>query len=274
MPAWVSNYRGLWGYYAQDPFSGEDAPAGPRYNRDGTVRHAWFDPLGWAGMEKVVPPTEQLLMLQKRQKEIQDDIQKLEVAIIQDQERIYHKSLDLAAVEDIKHLREESLEIRRELEEESEKLREERRKLTVLNSKLNRFETLALEVAEGQMPSIRSHIRHVHRPQSKRTLRLSGLAEVWAAVSIGIMMITVVLLIVFARQFLLLGLGGMLLVIVGIEAAFKRRLSSLVRWIAIFLAVGAFGILLYEFFWYFVLAVAMVTGFYMIIENLRELSAR
>src|SRR5829696_7032651 len=33
-PRWVSGYRGLWGLYARDPFEGEDAPAGPMYNRD------------------------------------------------------------------------------------------------------------------------------------------------------------------------------------------------------------------------------------------------
>ncbi|MDI3339347.1 MAG: hypothetical protein QJR03_02325 [Sphaerobacter sp.] len=27
-PAWVTGYRGLWGYHARDPFEGEDAPSG------------------------------------------------------------------------------------------------------------------------------------------------------------------------------------------------------------------------------------------------------
>src|SRR5215212_8540384 len=42
-PAWVAEYRGLWGLYARDPFEGENAPAGPMYNRDKTVRRAWYD---------------------------------------------------------------------------------------------------------------------------------------------------------------------------------------------------------------------------------------
>ena len=36
--AWVSQYRGLWGLFARDPISGENAPAGPMYNRDGSPR--------------------------------------------------------------------------------------------------------------------------------------------------------------------------------------------------------------------------------------------
>ena len=40
-PAWVSGYRGLWGLYTRDPFEGEDAPAGPMYNRDKSVSRSW-----------------------------------------------------------------------------------------------------------------------------------------------------------------------------------------------------------------------------------------
>jgi hypothetical protein len=53
---WVTGYRGLWGYDTRDPFGGEQAPAGPRYERDGTIRPAWDRPAAWAGLDKV-PPT-------------------------------------------------------------------------------------------------------------------------------------------------------------------------------------------------------------------------
>ena len=32
---WVRDYRGLWGLDTHDPFGGERAPAGPRYERNG-----------------------------------------------------------------------------------------------------------------------------------------------------------------------------------------------------------------------------------------------
>jgi hypothetical protein len=37
VPSWVSGFGGLWGLYTRDPFDGEDAPAGPMYDRDKTV---------------------------------------------------------------------------------------------------------------------------------------------------------------------------------------------------------------------------------------------
>src|SRR5690606_40418374 len=53
--------------YTRDPFAGEDAPAGPLYNRDGTMRQAWYDPVGWAGLDKVPPPTELLTTICEQQ---------------------------------------------------------------------------------------------------------------------------------------------------------------------------------------------------------------
>jgi hypothetical protein len=52
---WVRDYQGLWGLDTGDPFGGERAPAGPRYERDGAVRLCWSDPVGWAGLDKEAP---------------------------------------------------------------------------------------------------------------------------------------------------------------------------------------------------------------------------
>lgn len=52
---WVRDYRGLWGHDTRDRLGGERGPAGPRYERDGTVRESWADPVGWAGLAKVAP---------------------------------------------------------------------------------------------------------------------------------------------------------------------------------------------------------------------------
>src|SRR6202035_3006982 len=52
---WVRGYQGLWGLDTGDPFGGDRAPAGPRYERDGAVRLCWSDPVGWAGLDKEAP---------------------------------------------------------------------------------------------------------------------------------------------------------------------------------------------------------------------------
>ena len=52
---WVVDYRGLWGDDTEDPLGGERGPAGPRYERSGTVRTSWGDVVGWSGLAKVAP---------------------------------------------------------------------------------------------------------------------------------------------------------------------------------------------------------------------------
>ncbi|MGO4598893.1 hypothetical protein [Terrabacter sp. 2RAF25] len=56
--AWVRDYRGLWGHDTKDRLGGERGPAGPRYDRDATVRPSWGDPVGWAHLAKVAPSPE------------------------------------------------------------------------------------------------------------------------------------------------------------------------------------------------------------------------
>jgi len=55
---WIGAYRGLWGLDCHDPADGERAPAGPKFERDGSTRAAWADPLGWAGLHQVAPPSQ------------------------------------------------------------------------------------------------------------------------------------------------------------------------------------------------------------------------
>ena len=273
-PDWVMNFRGLWGYYARDPFSGEDAPAGPRYNRDGSVRVAWFDPLGWAGLEKVIPPVQQAEMVEVRKASIQIHIYILRNEINQLQETHFQNGIDLLALRETAHLQDEVNELTRILEEERQQLANKRRRLTVEEAKLEALEQYIKDVNAGREARLRAHIGHAHAPSIKKPLRFSRLAEIWAAVSIGIMMVAVVLMVLFARSFLVLGLLGLFLVMITIESAFRRTLANGVRWIAIILAIGGLLILIYQFFWFILLAAMMITGFYMIVSNLRELLAR
>lgn len=58
---WVRHFRGLWGLDTRDPLGGERAPAGPRYERNGSVRQSWGQPVAWAGLDKEAPSREEAL---------------------------------------------------------------------------------------------------------------------------------------------------------------------------------------------------------------------
>jgi hypothetical protein len=96
---WVDKYRGLWGLDTQDPFGGERAPAGPKYNRDGTVRQSWYDPLGWAGVDKLLPPPELKDRLLARIAELQVTRAELEKKVESQRDLVRTLALDVQSLQ-------------------------------------------------------------------------------------------------------------------------------------------------------------------------------
>ena len=79
---WVRAFRGLWGLGTEDPFGGERAPAGPRYERNGSVRVAWANPLGGPGLLKVPPrPTDAERLLTERVDSLEHELLGLDETI-------------------------------------------------------------------------------------------------------------------------------------------------------------------------------------------------
>jgi hypothetical protein len=79
---WVRDFRGLWGHDTQDKLGGERGPAGPRYERDGTVRASWGDPVGWAGLAKVAPnPQEEQALVARRIADLERELGQLDADV-------------------------------------------------------------------------------------------------------------------------------------------------------------------------------------------------
>ena len=84
-------------------------------------------------------------------------------------------------------------------------------------------------------------------------------------------MVGIVLLIEFARQYLIFGLAAMIGLLIFIEAGFRRRLSQLVSSLVIGLAIVSTFILIVEFFWQIVVIGVLAAGLYIMWENIREI---
>lgn len=270
-PPWVKDYRGLWGLYARDPFSGENAPAGPMYNRDGTVRRSWYDPLGWAGLDKVPPPTQRQAFITIRQAQIADRRQELEQQIELKSEELQGLGIELRAVTDLPHLK----QVERAQEErlaavasELDDLRAQLAEDTAVSQALSRY---SRRIKRGTRGPLRAHIHRAHKPASDEGKRINAFAEVWAALSIGLFIIGFVTMALFAREFLIFGLASLISLIVFIEASFRQRLNRVITSITIALAIVAALVLLFEFFWELVTVGVLAAGGYIMWENLREL---
>ncbi|MDP8947061.1 MAG: hypothetical protein M3N09_03020, partial [Actinomycetota bacterium] len=126
----------------------------------------------------------------------------------------------------------------------------------------------------GEREPARAHITRAHRPASETELRVSRVAEAWAAVSVSLVLISFVAIALFEREHLISMLVVSIALFAFAEAGFRGRLVKLISSVNIGLAVVATLILVYEFFWQLVVAAVLILGLYVLWDNLRELRRR
>jgi hypothetical protein len=270
-PKWVSGYRGLWGLYARDPFEGEDAPAGPMYNRDKSVNRAWYDPVGWAGLDKVPPADEALEAVLARRRDLGARCGVLRAEISEKSRWLKKLGVEVEALRDRSHLDTPHAEGARRLAELSREVERLRALLATDEAVSASLEEYAERLEAGERDPARSHISHAHRPASEAELRVSRVAEAWAAVSVSLMLVSFVAIMLFERKHLISMLVLSIALFAFVEAGFRGRLVNLVSSVNIGLAVVATLIIVYEFFWQLVAAAVLCVGLYVLWDNLREL---
>jgi hypothetical protein len=274
IPDWVSGYRGLWGLYARDPFEGEDAPAGPMYNRDKTVARAWYDPVGWAGLDKVSPPPETVEAVLAQRQDIVARCGTLRTEIGEKSRELRKLGAGLSAMRGRSHLdvpRAQGTSRVAELSGEIDRLKARLATDEAVSESLLEY---AGRLENGEKDPARAHIGRAHTPASEDELRTSRVAEAWAAVSVSLMIISFVAIALFERQHLISMLVFSIAFFAFVEAGFRGRLVNLVSSANVGLAVVATLVLLYEFFWQLVVATVLVVGIYVLWDNLRELRSR
>jgi hypothetical protein len=270
-PPWVTQYRGLWGLYTRDPFAGEDAPAGPMYNRDGSIRHSWYDPIGWAGLDKETPSDEALQTVLDRQERIKAHRINLQAKAEEKSRELRGLHAEYVAMREQPHLKKTQDAHRQRLEELSQELQQLREESASDQNLLKLLERHSDRVEGGGKVPARAHIQRAHRPAPGKELRLGRLAEVWAAASVSVMLLVFVGLVLFAREHLALGLVAVFASFVFIESSFRGRLIRLITSVTIALAAVAALVVLSDYFWPIVVGFVLLTGIYILWENLREL---
>jgi hypothetical protein len=270
-PNWVSGYRGLWGLYARDPFEGEDAPAGPMYNRDKSVSRAWYDPVGWAGLDKVPPPTETLEAILEQQADITSRCHALAAEIDVKSRQLKRLGTELSAMRDRSHLDAPYGEAARRVSQLSGEIDRLRSRLATDEAVSESLEEYARRLKAGERDPARAHIARAQRPASEDELRFSRVAEAWAAVSVSLMLISIVGIVMFQREHLISMLVFSIAFFTFVEAGFRGRLVHVISSANVGLAVVATLIIVYEFFWQLVIATVLVVGLYVLWDNLREI---
>lgn len=270
-PEWVSGYRGLWGLYARDPFEGEDAPAGPMYDRDKSVSREWYDPVGWAGLDKVPPPTEALDAVLGQRAEIEARHAALRVEVEEKSRRLKKLGVEAAAMRNRSHLDVPYETQTKRIEELSGEIDGLRARMAADEAVTESLAGYADRLRKGDRGPVRAHIARAHRPVSETELRTGRVAEVWAAVSVGLMLIALVGIFLYEREHLISALVFGTALFAFVEAGFRGWVVNLVSSLNVGLAVVAGLVIFYEFFWRIAVLAVLTVGVYILWENLREL---
>src|SRR5665811_1212899 len=271
-PALV-HYRGLWGRYINDPIRGEDAPAGPRFNRDGTVRTVWSDPAGWAELTTVPPASREIPAAKAESKRLEAELAELEREIAEAEAEAVRLGLrmdTLAAASPSGRQLDECVSRRSEARDAVSRLREKASETEIMSWAMR----LRLErLRAGDRGDPRAHLHHPAMPLGPGRLRLHRIAETWSAVSAGVLLLlmSTSVIVYHAALLPLLLLSGCLLFV---ESLFHRRVAALVHGIAMGLTLTTLGILFYEFWWQILAALVLGLGATITWANLRELTRR
>jgi len=270
---WAAEYRGLWGFYAQDPISGENAPAGPMYNRDGSPRASWFDPLGFAGLDKVPPPTVELDLLSAEVETLGGKRSSLREEIAREAAELQRIGLRLDSMEGNPHLAQQHRRLAGEVSTLGQKVNGLRRERSENEAVLEGLERRLARLRSGSRDDARAHIRNAAEPVAQARMRFSRIAELYAALSLSMMLIAVVALIELAPHEALAGVFVLVVVLVLGEAVLRATFVRTVNRVAVVLALVATVILLFHFWKPLLLGALVTLAVFLLAQRVRELRA-
>jgi hypothetical protein len=270
---WVSQYRGLWGLYARDPISGENAPAGPMYNRDGTPRGSWYDPLGFAGLDKVPPPPQALELLEHNRQKIARRQEELTKLVPDKASELQALGIKLKGMEGNPHLARQYAALEKEISTLAAEVRALRREQSE-NAALHQGLSQRLErMAAGARDDLHSHIRHLAVPDDPtQVLRFDRAAETWAAVSMSLMLFAIAALVFFAPRYIWAGLVIILILFVVTESILRGAFVQTIGRVTLILAMVAIVILFLHFWKWIIVTALIATGISLMFQRLRELT--
>jgi hypothetical protein len=268
--AWVDGYRGLWGLDTWDPLGGERAPAGPKYNRNGSIRLSWRDPLAWCGLDKTPPPGQAIAAAEEVLNELAEEQTRLSGQIDAQRLRVRKLAAEVGALNQTQYLGHLSSRRQTRLAQEETKLRTLSDRLSEVEETYEASAAHLARMKQGDFGSPRSHIRRSHAPQSP--LEEQGrIAMLWAAASGGVILLLILGLLYFRPPFWLFWLIATAVFVGAVEAYTHARLVSFLIGLTVALAMVTAVILLFEFWWVTIVFGLAFLAVVMMTDNLREI---
>jgi hypothetical protein len=257
---WVHDYRGLWGLDTRDRFGGERAPAGPRYRRDGSVRTAWANPVGWAGLLKVPPrPDDIPVLLAERVAVLDAELKELDETIASERAALRRLRVEARSLEMHSPSRFDAITRLAEVAERETALNETIANRTRLTEE--RTAHLATLSRPPTQEPPQAHINRLQVPLSERHDARRWILKLWAKFSIPLLLGCIVLALLAPPLALVTTLAVIAAAFTGVEAlAHRRLLALLVNLFFVVVALAFMGALVLLFLEHWRWAVSVVIG--------------
>jgi len=272
--AWVDHYTGLWGLDTGDRFAGERAPAGPKYTRTGAVRQSWHDPLGFAGLDKVAPPTQAAIAAEAQVALLTEERGAMLTEASELERSLPLLEAEVAAVASVPGAEAYAAERTTELRGGEARLASLRARTVELGAVIEATAARAARLRAGQLDDPRAHLKHAAEPESPADTRRRGFAEAWAALSVGILVVSLAVILWFRILTPPVAVVVLLGSYVAIEAFFRRDMRTLLLRISMVLAILSLAILGVTYLREVLLVGLLALGVLLITDNLGEIRRR
>ncbi|HJE61550.1 MAG TPA: NPP1 family protein [Nocardiopsis listeri] len=238
--SWVKGFRGLWGRDTGDFFDGERAPSGPRYERDGTIRRSWADPLAWVGLQKVAPTeTAARAELRAHVRTLDEKVRAHDADILRRRDelrRLESARLVLRREAQSRALAHEYGERIEELEEELAEVYEKR----VLTADERDTHLRALDSDIPLVPTPTGHLKAPHMPYASGEQQTTRFLYLWVALSTPLLLISLALtLFLLDGQMTLWAMLGVVLLFAAIDSVARRRFVQYLTGVAALIVITA-----------------------------------
>ncbi|MDD1752641.1 MAG: hypothetical protein LUQ38_06065, partial [Methanotrichaceae archaeon] len=266
---WAEDYRGLWGLDTKDRFGGERGPAGPKFNRDGTVRVSWYDPLGWAGLDKVIPPKNASSELESHVIALSAENAKLEGEIEENRTKL--RLLDL----EVLSLKRTNLDkihqaYSKNLETAENELKALYARKVELTELLAASQSYMQAIQKGDWDDPQAHLTIKRYPEPPLT-EMGRLTSLWAAISGALLLFFLAGLLLFMPPNLILNGIIVVGVFLGLESIIHHKFTSFLLSITIVLALISSLIVIWDFLWQILILGIFVIVILSLMKNLRKL---
>jgi hypothetical protein len=239
------------------------------YNRDGTPRASWFDPLGFAGLDKTPPPSREASILRSRITDLRKTQKELETTADEKTEVLQELGAEWKGMEGKPHLAKKHAALGAELRSKASDLTAVRKDLSQNRVVLDGLSQRLKEIESGAPTDPQAHIQQRASPVPAEAV--SRAVEMWAALSIALMFFAVAALLIWAPQAVLPGIVVLVIAFGLVESVLRRTFAISLGNVAMLLALISLVVLGLAYWQIALAGLFVVVGVILVLQRLREL---